>query len=116
MRFMSQLRYNPKTLQDEWYYRIKESYRDRTGRPRSRVVLNVGLITEQHRPEDIRDIGKCLTYKYTHQNQKELFDKPLARYNEFVQRKTEEFWARKSTCDNAASRRKLQLTLRTTKV
>ena len=62
MHFMSQLRYNPKTLREEWYYRIKESYRDLTGRVRSRVMLNVGFIAEDHRPEDIRDIGKCLTY------------------------------------------------------
>ena len=46
MHFMSQLRYNPKTRRDEWYYRIKESYRDLTGRVRSRVMLNVGFIDE----------------------------------------------------------------------
>ena len=92
MNFMSQLRYNPKTQKEEWYYRIKESYRDLMGRPRNRVMLNVGFITETHSPEDIRDIGKCLTYKYTHQDQKDLFDSPFSRYNEFVQKKTEEYW------------------------
>ena len=92
MNFMSQLRYNPKTQKEEWYYRIKESYRDQTGRPRNRVMLNVGFIPESHRPEDIRDIGKCLTYKHSHQNLQDLFEGPFARYNEFVQRKTEEFW------------------------
>ena len=66
MHFMSQRRYNPKTQCDEWYYRIKESYRDLTGRVRSRVMLNVGFIDEAHRPEDIRDIGKCLTYLSEH--------------------------------------------------
>ncbi len=60
MHFMSQLRYNPKTQSEEWYYRIKESFRDRTDRVRNRVMLNVGFIDEPHRPEDIRDIGKCL--------------------------------------------------------
>ena len=92
MNFMSQLRYNPKPQKDEWYYRIKESYRDQTGRPRNRVMLNVGFIPEPHRPEDIRDIGKCLTYRYNHQTQRALFESPFARYNEFVRRKTEEFW------------------------
>ena len=92
MNFMSQLRYNPKTQKEEWYYRIKESYRDQAGRPRNRVMLNVGFIPEAHRPEDIRDIGKCLTYKHSHQNQQDLFEGPFARHNEFVQRKTEEFW------------------------
>ena len=68
------------------------SYRDLIGRPRNRVMLNVGFITEKHSPEDIRDIGKCLTYKYTHQDQKDLFDSPFSHYNEFVQKKTEEYW------------------------
>ena len=61
MHFMSQPRCNPRTQRDDWYYRIKESFRDLTGRVRCRVVLNVGFINEPHRPEDIRDIGKCLT-------------------------------------------------------
>ena len=89
---MSQPRYNPKTRRDDWYYRIKESFRDLSGRVRSRVMLNVGFIDEPHRPEDIRDIGKCLTYLYEHQGQQELFPSPLSRYNEFVRRKSEEFW------------------------
>ncbi|MCI6118920.1 MAG: IS1634 family transposase [Prevotella sp.] len=89
---MSQPRYNPKTRRDDWYYRIKESFRDLSGRVRNRVMLNVGFIDEPHRPEDIRDIGKCLTYLYEHQGQQELFPSPLSRYNEFVRRKSEEFW------------------------
>lgn len=92
MNFMSQLRYNPKTQKEEWFYRIKEYYRDLIGRPRNRVMLNEGFIIETHSPEDIRDIGKCLTYKYTHQDQKDLFDSPFFRYNKFVQKKTEEYW------------------------
>ena len=92
MHFMSQLRYNPKTRRDEWYYRIKESYRDLTGRVRSRVMLNVGFIDEDHRAEDIRDIGKCLTYLYEHQGERDLFKDPFARYNDFVRRKSSEFW------------------------
>ena len=64
---MSQPRYNPRTQRDEWYYRIKESFRDLTGRVRCRVMLNVGFIDELHHPEDIRDIGKCLTYMHKHE-------------------------------------------------
>ena len=75
---MSQPRYNPRTHRDDWYYRIKESFRDLTGRVRSRIMLNVGFIDEPHRPEDIRDIGKCLTYLYEHQGQEELFGNPLS--------------------------------------
>ena len=93
MHFMSQLRYNPMLQRDDWYYRIKESYRDLTGRVRSRVMLNVGFIKEEHRAEDIRDIGKCLTYLYEHQGEADLFGSPLSGYNSFVRRKTEEYWA-----------------------
>lgn len=92
MHFMSQLRYNPKTQRDEWYYRIKESFRDLTGRVRSRIMLNIGFIEEAHRPEDIRDIGKCLSFLHEHQGEHRLFGEPLTRYNEFVQRKSREFW------------------------
>ena len=49
MHFMSQPRYNPRTQRDDWYYRIKESFRDLTGRIRSRIMLNVGFIDEPHR-------------------------------------------------------------------
>ena len=92
MHFMSQPRYNPRTQRDDWYYRIKESFRDLTGRVRSRIMLNVGFIEEPHLPEDIRDIGKCLSYMHEHNGEKDLFGNPLASYNEFVQRKSREFW------------------------
>ena len=67
MHFMFQPRYNSKTQRDDWYYRIKESFRDLTGRVRSRIMLNVGFIDEPHHPEDIRDIGKYLAYLHEHQ-------------------------------------------------
>ena len=92
MHFMSALRYNPKTQRDDWYYRIKESFRDLTGRVRSRIMLNVGFIEERHSPEDIRDIGKCLNYLHEHQGERDLFGCPFADYNEFVRSKAEEFW------------------------
>ena len=98
MYFMSQLRYNPRTQRDEWYYRIKESYRDLTGRVRSRVMLNVGFIDEAHRPEDIRDIGKCLTYLYEHRGEQDLFRDPFGRYNDFVRRKSSEFRSAMVNC------------------
>jgi len=89
---MSEIRYNPRTQKDERYYRIKESFRDLSGRARNRVMLNVGFMDEDHRPEDIRDIGKCLTYLYEHKDEQDLFDNPLSRYNEYVQHKTREYW------------------------
>ena len=67
---MSQHRFNPMTQREEGDYRIKESFRDLTGRVRCRVMLNVSFIDEPHRPEDIRDIGKCLTYLHEHQEKR----------------------------------------------
>lgn len=55
-------------------------------------MLNVGFIEESHRLEDIRDIGKCLSYMHEHNGESDLFGNPLASYNEFVQRKAREFW------------------------
>ena len=92
MHFMSQHRFNPRTQRDEGNYGIKESFCDLTGRVRCRVMLNVGFIDEPHRPEDILDIGKCLTYLHERQGEKDLFGNPLSHHNEFVQRKTQEFW------------------------
>ena len=92
MHFVSQLRYNPKTQKDDWYYRIKESFRDLTGRVRSRFMLTVGFIDEEHGMYDMRDIGKCLTWIHEHQGEKDMFGSPLSRYNDFVQRKTQEYW------------------------
>lgn len=94
MHFISQRRYNPKLRRDDWYYRIKESFRDLTGHVRNRIMLNIGFIEEEHRPEDIRDIGKCLTYIHEHQGEKDIFGNVMSSHNEFVRRKTEEFWTR----------------------
>lgn len=94
MHFISQRRYNPKLRRDDWYYRIKESFRDLTGRVRNRIMLNIGFIEEEHRPEDIRDIGKCLTYIHEHQGEKDIFGNVMSSHNEFVRRKTDEFWTR----------------------
>lgn len=66
------------TQRDDWYYRIKESFRDLRGYVRSRVMLNVGFFEEPHRPEDIRDIGKCLTYMHEHQGQADMLGNPLS--------------------------------------
>ena len=67
MHFISEIRYNPRTQCDERYYRIKESFRNQTGRSRSRVLLQVGFITPDPSPEDIRDVGRCLNWMRGHQ-------------------------------------------------
>ena len=95
MNFTSQTRHNPETGEDEKYYRLKESYRDASGKTCSQTLLNVGFI-HGLTPEEIRDISRGLTYKYEHRNDKdkELWPDPLATYSDAVRRKIDEYWAR----------------------
>ncbi|MBR3532099.1 MAG: hypothetical protein IKN83_12140, partial [Bacteroidaceae bacterium] len=41
MNFTSQMRYNPENGEYEKYYRLKESYRNASGRACTRILLNV---------------------------------------------------------------------------
>ena len=93
MNFTSQMRYNPETGEYEKYYRLKESYRNASGRACTRILLNVGFI-HGLRPEEIRDISCGLTYKYEHQGEHELWDDQMAVYNEVVREKIDEYWTR----------------------
>ena len=92
MHFVSQQRYNPKKQADDDYYRLKESYRDLTGRVRCRIMLNVGFIEEDVEPTAMGQIGKCLSYMYDHQGQEELFGGVLSHYSEQVQRLSRKYW------------------------
>ena len=92
MHFVSQQRYNPKKQADDYYYRLKESYRDLTGRVRCRIMLNVGFIEEDVEPTAMGQIGKCLSYMYDHQGQEELFGGVLSHYSEQVQRLSRKYW------------------------
>ena len=67
MNFTSQLRHNPETGEYEKYYRLKESYRDASGRPCTRLLLTVGFIHGLS-PVEIRDVARGLTYKYDNQD------------------------------------------------
>ncbi len=86
MYFISETRYNPRTQRDEFYYRIKESFRDLSGRPRHRLMLTVGFIEEDLGPYDVRDIGRCLTWLHEHQGEQDLFGDAMSRYKEVVRR------------------------------
>ena len=92
MHFISETRYNPRTQRDEFYYRIKESFRDLSGRPRHRLMLTVGFIGEDLGPYDIRDIGRCLTWLHDHQGQPDMFGDALSRYSEVVRRLALKYW------------------------
>ena len=86
MYYISETRYNPRTQRDEFYYRIKESFRDLSGRPRHRLMLTVGFIEEDLGPYDVRDIGRCLTWLHEHQGEQDLFGDAMSRYKEVVRR------------------------------
>ena len=92
MYFISDIRYNPRTHQDDYYYRIKESFRDQAGRPRHRLMLTVGFIDEELGPYDIRDIGCCLTWLHEHQSQPDLFGDALSGYKDVVRRLARKYW------------------------
>ena len=93
MNFTSQMRYNPESGEYEKYYRLKESYRNASGRACTRILLNVGFI-HGLKPEEIRDISCGLTYKYEHQGEHELWDDHTAVYSDVVRQKIEEYWQR----------------------
>lgn len=94
MHFISEIRYNPDLQCDDKYYRIKESFRDLTGRVRCRIMLNVGFMTPRLRPEEVRDIAACLTYMSGHKGEKDVFGGVLAKYNDTVKSKAKEYWNR----------------------
>ena len=92
MHFISEIRYSPLTGSDQKYYRIKETFRDRLGKVRSRILLNVGFLSGL-RPEDIRDIAKGLTYLNEHRDCETLFGDASARYSETVRAFIDKYWA-----------------------
>ena len=61
---------------------FKESFRDLIGRNHSRILLNVGFITPDPSPEDIRDIGRCLNWLQSHRNEQDLFGDAMSRYTQ----------------------------------
>ena len=91
MNFTSQVRNNPKTGRDERYYRLKESYRSALGHSCTRILLNVGFVDDLL-PEEMRDISRALTYKYEHQDDKELWPDALCVYSDRVRERTLEYW------------------------
>lgn len=93
MNFTSQIRYNPQTCKDEKYYRLKESYRDASGRVCTLILLNVGFIHDLS-PEQIRDVARGLTYLYNHQKDVQLWDEKLQGYSEVVRDRVHAYWAR----------------------
>lgn len=55
-------------------------------------MLNVGFMTPRLRPEDVRDIAKCLTYMSEHKDEQNIFSASLSKYNDTVKSKAKEYW------------------------
>ena len=92
MHFISQLRFNPSIGEDDFYYRIKESVRDLTGRVHSYVLLNVGFMTRRLNPGQVRDIATCLNWLSEHRGEQDLFGDAMSRYDEVVRSRAQEYW------------------------
>ena len=90
MNFTSQRRLNPETGEYEKYYRLKESYRNASGRPCTRILLNVGFIHGLS-AEEICDVSRGLTYKYEHQGEPELWADQMACYSDVVRERIDEY-------------------------
>lgn len=91
MYFISQARHNPKTGQDDRYYRLKESYRDVLGKVHSYILLNVGFI-EGLQNYEIGQVAKGLTYMSEHLNNETLLGKRMALYSSNVQEHIHKYW------------------------
>ena len=91
MYFISQARHNPKTGQDDRYYRLKESYRDVLGKMHSYILLNVGFI-EGLKNAEIGQVAKGLTYMSEHLNDETLLGKRLSLYSPNVQEHIHKYW------------------------
>ena len=91
MHFISETRYNPATGEDQEYYRLKESFRDATGRVRTRIIMTVGFLPGLC-PEDIRDIGRGLNYLQQHRDFETLWGSAFAEYNETAQAHIAKIW------------------------
>ncbi|MGL5636400.1 MAG: IS1634 family transposase [Bacteroidales bacterium] len=91
MHFISQIRYNSATSCEQKYYRIKETFRDKVGKVRSRILLNVGFVSGLS-AEDIRDIGKGLTYMSEHRAEYPLFENAFSRYSQTVREHIDKYW------------------------
>jgi len=97
MHLISEKRYNPETKCDEYYYRIKESFRDATGRVRSRQLMTVGFLSG-YEPAEVGAISRGLTYHFQHRNEKDLslfHDREVIyKYSDRAMQKIEELWSR----------------------
>ena len=91
MYFTSQMRYNPATGEDQYYYRLKESFRDATGVARNRIVMNIGFMTGLSH-EEIRDVGIGLNYRKDHRGEPSLWGDGYAPFSAATREWIDRLW------------------------
>ena len=94
MHPMIDIRKNAATQKDQWYYRIKESYRDLMGKVHSLVLLTIGFIEDPLEEEAFRDIVQCINIRHKNQHASDLFGDPGKEFSEYVRMKADEYWER----------------------
>lgn len=93
MYFMPKYRYNPESGREEDYLTLKESFRDKAGRVRTRTLLTVGFV-QGLKPEEVAEVARCLTWRNSHRSQPSMFEDGGIRYSsEAVREHTERYWA-----------------------
>ena len=93
MYFMPKYRYNPESGREEDYLTLKESFRDKAGRVRTRTLLTVGFV-QGLKPEEVAEVARCLTWRNGHRDQALMFEDGGIRYSsEAVREHTERYWA-----------------------
>lgn len=93
MYFMPKYRYNPESGREEDYLTLKESFRDKAGRVRTRTLLTVGFV-QGLKPEEVAEVARCLTWRNDHRGQAPMFEDGGIRYSsEAVREHTERYWS-----------------------
>ena len=93
MFFCPTYRTNPATGEDEPYYRIKESYRDRLGQVHSVVLLSPGFI-KGYSGQELNLTSKALNVLMEHKGEDDtLFGDILSDYPERVAALAREYWS-----------------------
>lgn len=88
-----QTRINAKTGEPSLYYRLRESYRDVSGKVHSLVLLNIGF-DEEVRPASVHKIARALTERLRPRHQKPLFPGLPDGLTGLERRKADEYWQR----------------------
>ncbi len=99
---------NPATGNDEPYYRIKESYRDKLGRVHSLVLLSPGFI-KGYSGKELNLTSKALNRLMEHKGESAtLFGDLLSEYPERVSSLAREYWSQmdaKGTVDTCQEKK-----------